>query len=99
MVCAEGTDQPGVKQYTHTHAHPPPTHLDSVTLSNKRQNFHKIGAMSIPGNINTAPPPSSFDNDPDFFEESRWKKFRRRLLEEPLIPIGAAATVWALVEA
>lgn len=55
--------------------------------------------MSVPGNINTAPPPSSFDDDPEFFEENRWKKFKRRLIEEPLIPLGCAATCWALFEA
>ncbi|KAK3723027.1 Respiratory supercomplex factor 1, mitochondrial [Vermiconidia calcicola] len=55
--------------------------------------------MSVPGNINTAPPPSSFDNDPDFYQESRWAKLRRRIIEEPLIPLGCALTVWALYEA
>lgn len=55
--------------------------------------------MSVPGNINTAPPPSSFDNDTEFYEESRWQKLRRRLLEEPLIPLGCALTCWALYEA
>ncbi len=55
--------------------------------------------MSIPGNINTAPPPSSFDSDPDFFEESRWTKLKRRIIEEPLIPLGCALTCWALYEA
>ncbi|KAK4547152.1 hypothetical protein LTR36_001373 [Oleoguttula mirabilis] len=44
--------------------------------------------MSVPGNINTAPPPSSFDNDSDFYEESRWTKLKRRITEEPLIPLG-----------
>ncbi|KXT06170.1 hypothetical protein AC578_1375 [Pseudocercospora eumusae] len=55
--------------------------------------------MSVPGNINTAPPPSSFDEDNDFYEESRWAKIKRRLLEEPLIPLGCALTCWALYEA
>ncbi|KAK5126563.1 hypothetical protein LTR85_009497 [Meristemomyces frigidus] len=55
--------------------------------------------MSVPGNINTAPPPSSFDNDSDFYEESRWTKLKRRVTEEPLIPLGCALTCWALVEA
>ncbi len=55
--------------------------------------------MSVPGNINTAPPPSSFDNDPDFYEESRFSKLRRRVTEEPLIPLGCALTCWALYEA
>ncbi|QIW97898.1 hypothetical protein AMS68_003416 [Peltaster fructicola] len=55
--------------------------------------------MSVPGNINPAPPPSSFDDDPDFFEESRMTKLKRRVFEEPLIPLGCALTVWALIEA
>jgi hypothetical protein len=55
--------------------------------------------MSVPGNINTAPPPSSFDDDPEFYEESRWTKLKRRLMEEPLIPLGCALTCWALFEA
>ncbi|KAJ9627012.1 Respiratory supercomplex factor 1, mitochondrial [Taxawa tesnikishii (nom. ined.)] len=49
--------------------------------------------------MNSAPPPSSFDNDLDFYEESRWQKLRRRLIEEPLIPLGCALTCWALYEA
>ena len=55
--------------------------------------------MSVPGNLNTAPPPSSFDNDADFYEESRWQKLRRKIVEEPLIPHGCALTCWALYEA
>ncbi|KAK6438829.1 Respiratory supercomplex factor 1, mitochondrial [Oleoguttula sp. CCFEE 5521] len=55
--------------------------------------------MSVPGNINTAPPPSSFDGDVGFYEESRWQKLRRKLIEEPLIPLGCALTCWALYEA
>lgn len=55
--------------------------------------------MSVPGNINPAPPPSSFDNDPDFYEESRLKKLRRRIMEEPVLPLGCALTCWALYEA
>lgn len=55
--------------------------------------------MSIPGNINTAPPPSSFDNNDEFYEESRWVKLQRRVKEEPLIPLGCALTCWALIEA
>lgn len=55
--------------------------------------------MSVPGNINTAPPPSSFDDNNEFYEESRWQKLRRRLIEEPLIPLGCALTCWALYEA
>lgn len=59
----------------------------------------KTTTMSVPGNINTAPPPSSFDNDVDFYEESRWQKLRRKIVEEPLIPLGCALTCWALYEA
>jgi hypothetical protein len=55
--------------------------------------------MSVPGNINTAPPPSSFDDDVEFYQESRWGKLKRRLKEEPLIPLGCALTCWALYEA
>lgn len=55
--------------------------------------------MSVPGNINTAPPPSSFDDNADFYSESRGQKLLRRLKEEPLIPLGCALTTWALWEA
>ncbi|KAI4160257.1 MAG: hypothetical protein L6R39_000252 [Caloplaca ligustica] len=40
--------------------------------------------------------PSSFDGNREFYEESRLQKLGRRLKEEPLIPIGCAATCWAL---
>ncbi|KAI9656236.1 MAG: Respiratory supercomplex factor 1, mitochondrial [Bathelium mastoideum] len=43
-----------------------------------------------------APLPSSFDSDPEFFEENRWQKLGRRLKEEPLIPLGCLLTCWAL---
>jgi len=43
--------------------------------------------------------PSSFDDNPDFFEEKRLAKLWRRLREEPLIPVGCAATVYALYQA
>ena len=55
--------------------------------------------MSVPGNINTAPPPSSFDDNTEFYEESRWAKLKRKLFEEPLIPLGCGLTCWALYEA
>lgn len=35
----------------------------------------------------------------DFYEESRFQKLKRRLVEEPLIPLGCALTCWALYEA
>jgi hypothetical protein len=43
--------------------------------------------------------PSSFDSNPDFHEENRWAKLGRKLREEPLIPIGCAATCYALYQA
>jgi len=43
--------------------------------------------------------PSSFDDNPDFFEEKRLGKLWRRLKEEPLIPIGCLATCYALYQA
>ncbi|KAL9137220.1 MAG: hypothetical protein Q9175_001584 [Cornicularia normoerica] len=49
--------------------------------------------------MSDAPLPSSFDSDPDFYEENRWHKFTRRLKEEPLIPLGIAVTCWALYNA
>jgi len=55
--------------------------------------------MSVPGNLNSAPPPSSFDDNNEFYEESRWAKLKRKIFEEPLIPLGCALTVWALFEA
>lgn len=42
------------------------------------------------------PPPSSFDGDTDFYEESRLKKLGRRLKEEPLVPLGMLLTCAAL---
>jgi hypothetical protein len=55
--------------------------------------------MSVPGNINPATPPSSFDDNPEFYEESRLKTLRRRVMEEPILPLGCALTCWALYEA
>ncbi|KAL8869113.1 MAG: hypothetical protein Q9174_004517 [Haloplaca sp. 1 TL-2023] len=52
--------------------------------------------MEEPPNPLSRDMPSSFAGNKDFYEESRWKKFTRRLTEEPLIPIGCAATSWAL---
>lgn len=40
--------------------------------------------------------PSSFDSDPDFFNEGRASKLWRKLRQEPLIPLGGAATCVAL---
>ncbi|EAU34459.1 conserved hypothetical protein [Aspergillus terreus NIH2624] len=45
------------------------------------------------------PLPSSFEDNPQFEEETGLQKFRRRLKEEPLIPLGCAATCYALYRA
>ncbi|KAL3474670.1 respiratory supercomplex factor 1, mitochondrial [Aspergillus californicus] len=45
------------------------------------------------------PLPSSFDGNPQFEEETGLQKFRRRFKEEPLIPLGCAATCYALYRA
>ncbi|KAF7712331.1 Respiratory supercomplex factor 1, mitochondrial [Penicillium ucsense] len=49
--------------------------------------------------MNRSPVPSSFDESPQFKEESGAQKFTRRLKEEPLIPLGCAATCYALYRA
>ncbi|KAF8422522.1 hypoxia induced protein conserved region-domain-containing protein [Tirmania nivea] len=46
--------------------------------------------------MSNRPLPSSFDGDEEFFEENRWHKLKRRLLEEPLIPLGCLLTCAAL---
>ncbi|KAI5808532.1 hypoxia induced protein conserved region-domain-containing protein [Peziza echinospora] len=48
---------------------------------------------------NSRPLPSSFDGDEDFYSENRFTKLRRRLFEEPLIPLGIAITCLALYRA
>ncbi|KAJ9655526.1 Respiratory supercomplex factor 1, mitochondrial [Neophaeococcomyces mojaviensis] len=40
--------------------------------------------------------PSSFDDNPEFFEEGRASKLWRKLRQEPLIPLGGLATCYAL---
>ncbi|KAJ5543247.1 Altered inheritance of mitochondria protein 31 mitochondrial [Penicillium sp. DV-2018c] len=45
------------------------------------------------------PMPSSFDDNPHFTEETGMQKFTRRLKEEPLVPLGCAATCYALYRA
>ncbi|KAF7165480.1 hypothetical protein CNMCM5623_009602 [Aspergillus felis] len=45
------------------------------------------------------PLPSSMEDNPHFKEETSLQKFRRRLKEEPLIPLGCAATCYALYRA
>ena len=49
--------------------------------------------------MSDTPVPSSFDSDPDFYNENRFQKFTRRLKEEPLIPFGIGLTCWALYNA
>lgn len=43
--------------------------------------------------------PSSFDDNPEFFEEARAQKLWRKLKQEPLIPLGCVATCYALYQA
>lgn len=45
------------------------------------------------------PLPSSFEGNPQFEEETPLQKFGRRFKEEPLIPLGCAATCYALYRA
>jgi len=49
-----------------------------------------------PAPLNSSPIPSSFDSNPEFFEESRAQKLWRKIRQEPLIPVGCAATCYAL---
>lgn len=49
-----------------------------------------------PSPLSASAPPSSFDSTPEFFEESRFQKLWRKLRQEPLIPLGCAATCYAL---
>ncbi|OQD73625.1 hypothetical protein PENDEC_c014G06943 [Penicillium decumbens] len=49
--------------------------------------------------MNREPLPSSMDGNPVFREETGLQKFTRRLKEEPLIPLGCAATCYALYRA
>ncbi|KAF2103496.1 altered inheritance of mitochondria protein 31, mitochondrial [Rhizodiscina lignyota] len=44
-------------------------------------------------------PPSSFDDNEGFYNESRPTKLLRRIREEPLIPLGCILTCWALLGA
>jgi len=49
-----------------------------------------------PSPLSSSSVPSSFDSSPEFFEESRPQKLWRKLRQEPLIPLGCAATCYAL---
>src|ERR1700761_9737078 len=51
---------------------------------------------SEPSPLSSSAVPSSFDATPEFFEESRFQKLWRKLRQEPLIPLGCAATCYAL---
>ncbi|KAJ4374333.1 Respiratory supercomplex factor 1, mitochondrial [Neocucurbitaria cava] len=55
--------------------------------------------MSNFGPPNSAPLPSSFDENADFYNENTLDKIWRRFREEPLIPLGCGLTVWAIVGA
>ncbi|KAI5288179.1 Respiratory supercomplex factor 1, mitochondrial [Ascosphaera aggregata] len=50
--------------------------------------------MSAAGLPDSAPLPSSLGDE--FFEENRWQKLVKKLKREPLIPLGCAATTYAL---
>lgn len=52
-----------------------------------------------PQPLSAADVPSSFDDTPEFFEEARFQKLWRKLKQEPLIPLGCAATCYALYQA
>lgn len=49
-----------------------------------------------PSPLSSGAIPSSFDSSPEFFEESRSQKLWRKIRQEPLIPVGCAATCYAL---
>ncbi|KAK5049441.1 hypothetical protein LTR84_004370 [Exophiala bonariae] len=51
---------------------------------------------SEPSPLSSSAIPSSFDSSPEFFEESRSQKLWRKIRQEPLIPVGCAATCYAL---
>ncbi|KEF62140.1 uncharacterized protein A1O9_00112 [Exophiala aquamarina CBS 119918] len=51
---------------------------------------------SEPSPLSSSAIPSSFDSSPEFFEESRTQKLFRKIRQEPLIPVGCAATCYAL---
>ncbi|OAK94452.1 altered inheritance of mitochondria protein 31, mitochondrial [Phaeosphaeriaceae sp. SRC1lsM3a] len=55
--------------------------------------------MAGMGPPNSAPLPSSFDENADFYNENTLDKIWRRFREEPLIPFGCGLTVWAIVGA
>ena len=54
---------------------------------------------SEPASLSSSSLPSSFDDDTEFFEESRPQKLWRKIKQEPLIPLGCLATCYALYQA
>ncbi|KAG9789951.1 Respiratory supercomplex factor 1, mitochondrial [Exophiala dermatitidis] len=58
--------------------------------------FPPSSTSNEPSPLSSSPVPSSFDTEPEFFEESRSQKLWRKLRQEPLIPLGCAATCYAL---
>ncbi|RMZ77079.1 hypothetical protein DV737_g4568, partial [Chaetothyriales sp. CBS 132003] len=50
-----------------------------------------------PSPLSAAPVGSSFGDD--FLDESRFQKFTRKIVQEPLIPLGCLATSYALYQA
>ena len=49
-----------------------------------------------PSPLSSSQIPSSFDSEPEFFEEARFQKLWRKLRQEPLIPVGCVLTCYAL---
>ncbi|KAL4878419.1 hypoxia induced protein conserved region-domain-containing protein [Aspergillus karnatakaensis] len=49
--------------------------------------------------MSSDPLPSSFEGNDQFEEETPLQKFRRRFTEEPWVPVGCAATCYALYRA
>ncbi|EJT80897.1 altered inheritance-mitochondria protein 31 [Gaeumannomyces tritici R3-111a-1] len=45
------------------------------------------------------PLPSSFDEDPDFYNENAFQKISRKLKQQPLVPLGCILTVAAFTNA
>ncbi|KAK5076082.1 Respiratory supercomplex factor 1, mitochondrial [Lithohypha guttulata] len=52
-----------------------------------------------PAPLSSGDIPSSFDDNPEFFEEGRAGKLWRKIRQEPLIPLGILATCYALYQA
>ena len=65
----------------------PPANIASVSIMADERSPTPLSAGDIP---------SSFDHDPDFFNEGRANKLWRKIKQEPLIPLGCLATCYAL---